>query len=240
MKDLYIILQISPSANPAEIKKAFRRLALRYHPDKNKDPATGEYFAEIQEAYIVLKDPAKRAAYNYQRYLSGKNATEKPLAQNTSDVLQLSKSLADTVAKLDPFRADVDQVSYAVKDLLSAHHIHLLIEKNDRIDTEKFFHHLVTILTILPLPIVQSALETLQPLTANNPQLEREMKTFLREAKWNHYWTKYKIVIALVAALLFCLLIIQSSARYRMSAVMQHDNFFETHSDIVKTKAHTV
>lgn len=186
---------------------------MRYHPDKNKDAAAGEYFAEIQEAYAVLKDPAKRAAYNYQRYLSGIDRTKKTQAQNTSDVLQLSKALSDKVAKLDPFRRDIDQVGYAVKDLLSAHHIHLLRESNDMIANEKFFHHILTTLHILPLPIVQAAFETLQPLTVNDPRLQREMKTFLQEAKWNHYWGKYKILVALAAAVLFCLLIILSSAR---------------------------
>ncbi len=210
--DYYRILNISPTASISDIKKAFRKLAMRYHPDKNKDVAAGKYFAEIQKAYTILNDPAKRAAYNYQCYLSVTNRTKKPLAQSTFDVLQLSKSLSDKVAALDPFRTNIDQISYAVKDLLSSHHIQLFRERNDIIANQQFFRHILIILNTLPLPLVLSAFETLQPLTANNPQLLREMKTFLQEAKRLHYWRKYKILVALVATILFCLLIILLSA----------------------------
>jgi len=56
----YSVLGISPSASEKEVKKAFRKLAIKYHPDKNKDDGAQEKFQEIGAAYEILSDPEKR------------------------------------------------------------------------------------------------------------------------------------------------------------------------------------
>ena len=63
-RDYYEVLGVGRSAGEAELKKAYRRLARQYHPDVNKDPNAEARFKEINEAYEVLRDPQKRAAYD--------------------------------------------------------------------------------------------------------------------------------------------------------------------------------
>lgn len=63
-RDYYEVLGLQKGASDDEIKRAFRRLAMKYHPDRNKEPDAGEKFREINEAYQVLSDPNKRAAYD--------------------------------------------------------------------------------------------------------------------------------------------------------------------------------
>lgn len=64
-KDFYKTLGVEKSASADEIKKAYRKLAMKYHPDQNKDnPEAEEKFKEVNEAYDVLKDEQKRAAYD--------------------------------------------------------------------------------------------------------------------------------------------------------------------------------
>jgi DnaJ-class molecular chaperone len=63
-KDYYKILGVSRTATDDEIKKGYRKMALKYHPDKNKDPDAEDKFKEVAEAFEVLKDKDKRTIYD--------------------------------------------------------------------------------------------------------------------------------------------------------------------------------
>ena len=79
-KDYYKILGVSRDAKPDEIRKAYRKLAKQYHPDVNKEPGAEEKYKEINEAYEVLKDPAKREKYDTlgMNWQSGQDFTPPP------------------------------------------------------------------------------------------------------------------------------------------------------------------
>ena len=66
--NLYLILEIDLNSNPNpsqdDIKKAYRCAALKYHPDKNKDPKAAEKFHSISMAYEILSDPEQRRKYD--------------------------------------------------------------------------------------------------------------------------------------------------------------------------------
>ena len=63
-KDYYATLGVDRGASAEEIKKSYRKLARKYHPDVSKEPNAEERFKEVAEAYETLKDPEKRAAYD--------------------------------------------------------------------------------------------------------------------------------------------------------------------------------
>jgi len=62
--DYYEVLGVTRTAAATEIKKAFRRLAMQFHPDRNNEDGAEARFKQVSEAYEVLSDPEKRAAYD--------------------------------------------------------------------------------------------------------------------------------------------------------------------------------
>lgn len=71
-KDYYKILDVSPNASEAEVKKAFRDQAIKWHPDRNMGVDTTVHMQDINEAYLILKDKDARARYDveYKKYIA--------------------------------------------------------------------------------------------------------------------------------------------------------------------------
>ena len=78
-KDFYAVLGVAKDADSAAIKKAYRNLAKKYHPDRNPDDAAAaEKFKEIGEAYAVLSDSKEREQYDAIRSMAGGGARFTP------------------------------------------------------------------------------------------------------------------------------------------------------------------
>ena len=77
MKSYYEILGIEVNASEAEIKRAFRALALKYHPDQNSHPYAREHFQEIRQAYETLINPQKRFLYDRKHGFNGHQKNNK-------------------------------------------------------------------------------------------------------------------------------------------------------------------
>ena len=92
-RDYYEVLGVTKSSNPDEIKSQYRKLALKFHPDRNKSPDAQEHFKEISEAYAVLSDSSKRQLYDQHGHdgVDGRYSTEdifRGAGGNFNDVFQ--------------------------------------------------------------------------------------------------------------------------------------------------------
>ena len=75
-KDYYGILGVKPDVDNDEIRRAFRKKALQFHPDRNKNPDAAERMGEVNEAYAVLSEPEKRRNYDLMRHRFGASAQD--------------------------------------------------------------------------------------------------------------------------------------------------------------------
>lgn len=113
MTDYYKLLGLTQNATLEEIKKAYRHLALKYHPDKNPGNKTAEeMFKQVSRAYSVLSDVEERKAYDYKINQSRSQQTSKQSShrQQSNDgqyyltpqaVLEVFQNLRKSVASLD-------------------------------------------------------------------------------------------------------------------------------------------
>ena len=94
-KSLYETLGVSESASPEEIKKAYRKLARKYHPDINKSPEAEEKFKEINAAYEILSDPEKKAQYDQvgDNMFGGQRFHDFAGAQGGADLDEILRSI---------------------------------------------------------------------------------------------------------------------------------------------------
>lgn len=115
MKNYYQILNVRPTATEADIKRSYRVLAKRYHPDVNPgDSAAADKFADINEANAVLSDPKSRAEYDQ------KLAESSAPRLNPEDIIARQRAQAQAAARQAAYRNNMNNASAAHRDAAAA------------------------------------------------------------------------------------------------------------------------
>jgi hypothetical protein len=130
MKNYYAILGVPSTATPDEIKRAFRSLAIKFHPDKNPSPEAEALFKDITEAYDVLSDWEKRKLYDLQWENPFRDANTEPGKKQHRDPKYRPKppgykpprkaTAHDTMAEFLPYFRYISWVGLAVAIILTA------------------------------------------------------------------------------------------------------------------------
>ena len=203
LADHYRILEVEPSATLYEIRKAYRRLAHRFHPDKtNSDPYAIAQFNAIKEAYEVLTNPQKKEKYLQQRWYQ-KSTGSKRSAEVLTPVSLLKQALEldKYVAGLDIHRMDKTGLLGYINEILST----------ETSATLNSFHDLS-----INNEIVLTILRTARPLTYKQvvslrDNINRIATDEITREKINHYyrvrekmhnWERIRIWVILVITLL--------------------------------------
>lgn len=210
IKDYYNILGIAPIATEQEIKKAFRRLALQYHPDKNQsDPLAEALFKEVQEAYEVLSDPKQREEYNYKRWYNrstGTSFVQQPLTP--SAILAESRKLKDYVNSMNIFQVDYNALSFHIRQLLSETNQAILLHTGDAAINRSIIKTLISAAAPLPLRYTQPIADTLLQLAAQDNATISAVNSLLKEKKLMAQWEKYQWLVVLLLTALICWLMV--------------------------------
>jgi curved DNA-binding protein CbpA len=86
-RDYYEILQLGPDATTEEVQKAYRALALRFHPDRNPTPEAASTMQIINEAYSVIGEPSRRLVYDRERRLGASKGIAQPVLRAAYEAL---------------------------------------------------------------------------------------------------------------------------------------------------------
>ncbi|ANI88142.1 hypothetical protein A9P82_01730 [Arachidicoccus ginsenosidimutans] len=205
-KNYYQILGVSPTASSAEIKGAYRKLALRFHPDKNVgNTSTNAAFTEINEAYSILSDEKKRAAYhreNFGNFIAKKedahlNITPQFICEK---IVEIRKSLEHT----DPYRMDKPSLLLQLKQLFSAYHLAILKKENNIALNNSIIDETLTILAFLPAEQQKIITDWFKDIPQNR---EEKINAFLKKQQSVFFWEKYKLLFVLAATVVVCLVV---------------------------------
>ncbi|MCG2617202.1 J domain-containing protein [Terrimonas sp. NA20] len=206
LKDYYTILEIPPSATLDEVKKAYRRLAQLYHPDKNNnDVYASAQFAEVKEAYETLSNATLKDQYLQQRWYArslGRKTTQGPITPEY--VLKQLLELDKYVRLLDVHRMDQEGLHHYLEDFLSED----TIEKVNSFKQPALNKEIVLIAlnTTHPLSysLISKITQRLKKLEVNDERVHDKIDRFVQARKTSDYWEKRKIWLILIFVAIIC------------------------------------
>jgi len=210
VKDYYAMLEVEPAATQEEIKRSFRRLALRYHPDTNQGNRHSEaWFRELQEAYDTLTDPVKKEAYLQERWYW--KSTGKPFARAAAFtpemVVQQSRKLASAVTSMDHFRMDHAALRRQIAEVLRYEWLEMLQSFGDDDANDTIIENLLRSCEPLDykhfvqlVPLFNIAEDIL-------PQWKSRIRKYLSARRSKFTWDQYQAPIIIFLTILLCALI---------------------------------
>ena len=209
IKDYYSILQVEPSASLQEIKQAYRRLALAWHPDKKpNDPYAKTQFEEIKEAYETLTNPIKKDLYLQERWYEQSIGRRKTaLAVTPVNILRLALELERYVSRLDPHRMNREGLFHYIDELLSSTTIEKLLEFGDKNVNRQIVATILSALNPLTIQMTNQLTALLERLASNDERSQEKINQFLINQKKNFLWSRYKFILIIITTILICLLI---------------------------------
>ncbi len=209
LKDHYKTLELAPSATIQEIKKAYRKLAQQYHPDKNNDdPYAEANFNEIKEAYETLTNPAKKDNYLQQRWYNratGNKNTEQVITP--VNILKQALEFERYTSTLDVFRMDSESLFEYMDELLSEETISKLLQFN-----EADVNHQIVLILLKPIRFLKAEkavllTNKLSKLSAGNKQEQDLINSTLQQLRKKEKWERNKWIVVLLITVAICWLI---------------------------------
>ena len=206
LKDYYSILEIRPNATSDEIKKAFRRLAHQYHPDKkNGDPYAKAHFAAIKEAYEVLSNPARKDHYLQQRWYAqsiGKKIKHDHITP--FNVLKQVLEMDRYVSRLDMHRMDHRGLFDYIQNIFSDTTIDTLNSFDEPGINNDIIMMTLRCSRILPYQMMVLLSDRLKKLK-HNETTEKKIDQSVRHKRQVYQWEKRKVWIIMAIVLMICL-----------------------------------
>jgi preprotein translocase subunit Sec63 len=214
VKDYYKILELQPNATPGEVKKNFRRLALRYHPDTNQGNRYAEaWYREIQEAYETLSDVSLREAYHQQRWLiksEGRSFCE-TVPLTPAFILKQANELLEQVKQIDHFRMDHAGLQQKILMVVDDERIDVLNTYMEEAVNLQVAHTILDCLYPLEFPYLKPVIKQLHKITDRHHMILPVADRYFEKRRTQWLWEKYQGLIIFFITILLCLVIYVAS-----------------------------
>lgn len=191
IKDYYKILELQPNAGTEDVKRNFRRLALRFHPDTNGGNRHEEaWYREIQEAYQVLMNPARKSKYLQERWLLKSKglafAESYPL---TPECIEMRfNAMCTIVNNMDHFRMDHAGLQNQLLQLCNSDVIDALNLYHEPETNRKIIHHLMHCMQPLGYNWIHVFRVPMENIARQQPGLQNDISRWFNLRKKQHWW----------------------------------------------------
>ncbi|HRO43167.1 MAG TPA: J domain-containing protein [Flavipsychrobacter sp.] len=207
LKDHYRTLGISSNATLQDIKKAYRTLAHKYHPDKNpNNNLAASHFSEIQTAYSILSDEKKRKIYDEERYFAGLSFKKEPANINGEWLLQQAIKLRVHMAQIDSYRMNHRALHDYILLLLSDSHIAVLQHEHQHEVNKKIIEETLRSISRINYQYFAPISYRLSLLAGTDNELHEIILEATKQRKNSNLGEKYFPVVIVICTFLLCLI----------------------------------
>lgn len=201
----YQSLQVFPGSSDEEIRKAFRRLAMKYHPDKNHgSEQAAMQFMKIQQAYEVLSDPIQRKEYDRRHGFSYNRHAAPPTVPM---ILVEVSALRQYVQSLNLNTLDHDALAYHLRKSLTLERIAMLRQQADEASLQKIAEQLLAASKPLRFTLLHQALAPLEELLTDRPEMLFTVRKYQMERKRSWQMERSVPWLVFLLTLFLCYLI---------------------------------
>jgi hypothetical protein len=220
MTDYYKLLGVLPTSTTDEIKKAYRQLALKYHPDRNPEDSISEaYFKKVTEAYTILSDPEKRENYNWEYKKKQETSRNQSQQQKQTEsnhgplvtpqlILSIFQNIKKKVVGIEKSRINQSALFNSLNEMLSDSNINFLISRGDTIINKLIISEVMTCLKVLEYSYVEKISPKLAKLASSDNETIREIFNFSQKQKRKKFRKKHGLLFVLTAFVLILLLVV--------------------------------
>ncbi len=177
MMDYYKTLEVAPSASYDDIKKSYRRLALKYHPDKNSGNfESHRLFTEINQAYRILSSEESRKRYDSTYRIRMRPVTPQVFLQKFRDIRNFVSSRG---------KSKISQAALlrALTNLLSDSNIEYLSSKSNEDINQRIVEEVLKCCDFLPSADVEKVTDRLLLLSGSNKKITQKIHTYIENHK---------------------------------------------------------
>ncbi len=210
IKDYYKILGVAPGANADEIRKAYFKKALEYHPDHNpQNPYAAMEFEAINKAYETLKTPHLLEEYLQYRWYAkaGNLQMDDNLIITPEYLITELKLLHKDVINIDSFRMNELALVDKLQQVLCDTNIDILLKANNSKYNEAVLQSIFKIGSYLNFKNFSLLTAPLKKISSTNEYNKSVYDNYYSNKKQQHLWSQYQLVWILVITIFLCLLI---------------------------------
>lgn len=200
----YAILGITTSATESEIKRAFRKLAHIYHPDKNNNPVYFEQFKQIKKAYEILGNIESKRLYDKSIQLEGKQNTAQPLIQNIQDLIKYFHLFEREMQQSDFRFINYDRIKWKLNYPLFLPLIKEMIQSGSIKEQQQLLKQVLYVLSFLPFHELKAYQPKMEDCFFEQYQINT-INQLLKEKKVEANWNRFKIPLVALLSALLCL-----------------------------------
>lgn len=208
LQNWYAVLSVTPNASEQEIRQAYRRLAHRFHPDKNPgNDQTSLHFQLIKEAYEVLSNPKRRSAYDRQVYFGNSVQNPQKIYQTAAELTEAAASLLRDLLRQNQFFINRDWLFTECMELLSPENRQLLLNTHDHLVIARFLKLQLDSAVFLTYSQNLIMQEEWKKLCKEYPEELLSILAHIRHKKREYLWEQYRLPAAILIGLVIVTLI---------------------------------